>query len=255
MGVGTRLAKRFVESLRSNGTSTTLRLCAKTLAHEARSYLDRRFDRRFGVDTSGRVDLAGLSIGSPNAELGVYYEPTSVLAFRSLIRRLAFPPSGWTFLDIGSGKGRTLFLAADYPFRKIIGVEFAKDLHDIAVMNAERYRSPSQQCAVFELNHMDAVDFKMPQEPLVVFLFNPFERPVMERVARNAAEAIKASGQDMVVIYHNALKREIFESLGCFPEVVPVKLPYDFTREHQRPAVIFSTRPGLVQRDISQTSK
>jgi hypothetical protein len=36
----------------------------------------------------------------------------------------------YTFVDVGSGKGRMLFVAAEYRFRKVIGVEFATDLHE-----------------------------------------------------------------------------------------------------------------------------
>lgn len=213
---------------------------------ETRWYLDRRFDRRFNVDTSGRIDLDELSIASPNAEHGVYYEPTSTRVFRFLMRQLSLPGDDWCFVDLGSGKGRTLLMAAEYPFRRVIGVEFARDLHETAMKNASSYRNPAQKCFNLELHHMDAVEYRLPREPSVVFLFNPFERPVMERVAQNIAATVRESGEDMVLIYHNALKRHIFDALGCFPVVRPIALPYDFTREHQRPAVIFATSERLL---------
>jgi tRNA G46 methylase TrmB len=42
--------------------------------------------------------------------------------------------SQYTFIDVGSGKGRVLFVAAEYPFRKVIGVEFQMPIgHDGAL--------------------------------------------------------------------------------------------------------------------------
>src|SRR3981081_102097 len=43
--------------------------------------------------------------------------------------------SQYTFIDVGSGKGRVLFVAAGDPFRKGIGVEVSNALHDDALAN------------------------------------------------------------------------------------------------------------------------
>lgn len=37
------------------------------------------------------------------------------------------PLQDYDFLDFGSGKGRTLLMAASFPFKKITGVEFSKN--------------------------------------------------------------------------------------------------------------------------------
>ena len=39
-----------------------------------------------------------------------------------------FSLDGFTFIDLGSGKGRTLLMASDYPFRRIIGLELLEEL-------------------------------------------------------------------------------------------------------------------------------
>ena len=38
----------------------------------------------------------------------------------------------FNFVDIGSGKGRALLLASDYPFREIIGIELSPELDRVA---------------------------------------------------------------------------------------------------------------------------
>ena len=77
--------------------------------------------------------------------------------------------AAFTFVDIGCGKGRALLLAEEYPFRKIIGVEFSRRLAKIAAANAAKSaRSASQWFTPTPAN------FNFPPEPLVVFLYNPF---------------------------------------------------------------------------------
>ena len=50
------------------------------------------------------------------------------------------------FIDLGSGKGRALLMASDYPFRRIVGVELLPQLHRAAQDNLTKYRSETQQC-------------------------------------------------------------------------------------------------------------
>ena len=63
------------------------------------------------------------------------------------------------FVDLGSGKGRTLLLASEYPFRRIVGVELSPKLHRIAKTNVEKFRSEEQRCRTFALHCMDAVRY------------------------------------------------------------------------------------------------
>jgi hypothetical protein len=241
------ISERLISSLRQHGVLTTLDLCMKNLGEELRWYLDRSFDRKYGTDTSGQIELSRLNIDSPNAAEGVYYEATSTKTFRYLVEHLCLDWRRFEFIDVGSGKARTLLLASRYPFKRIVGIEFARELHQVAARNVDVFADPKQQCSNIELCCMDAVDFDFPTGPFVLYMFNPFERKVMIRVAEKLEECIRANRQDVVLIYHNSLKRDVFESLGCFGEVVSVMPPYDISRKHQRPASILATRPGLIR--------
>jgi hypothetical protein len=48
---------------------------------------------------------------------------------------LPWRPEDFTVIDFGSGKGRALIVASECPFRRIIGVEFALELHRDAQQN------------------------------------------------------------------------------------------------------------------------
>src|SRR5260370_9926823 len=91
----------------------------------------------------------------------------------------------FTFVDLGSGKGRTLLMAAEYPFRRIVGVELIAELHRAARQNIREYRSPTQRCVQIDSVVVDAREFELPEEPLVLYLFNPLpERALFDALQR-----------------------------------------------------------------------
>ena len=111
----------------------------------------------------------------------------------------------FTFIDIGSGKGRALLLASQYPFQKIVGVELLRDLHGAAEENIAAWRAQSlaRQVASIEALCMDAREFTFPETPLVVYLFNPLPEAGLRQVVRNLEESSKRARRAIWIIYHN----------------------------------------------------
>ena len=84
-----------------------------------------QFDRDFDVDTLGVVEIDEMAVSDEAAIGAARYEPIQPEFFAHLVERLpAIEPSDFTFVDVGSGKGRALILAAVAGFRTVIGVEF-----------------------------------------------------------------------------------------------------------------------------------
>jgi SAM-dependent methyltransferase len=108
--------------------------------------------------------------------------------------------SQYTFIDVGSGKGRVLFVAAEYPFRKVMGVEFSNALHDDALANLKQYKFPKRRCADIEPVHADAREFEFPNDNLVIYLFNPFGPEVMERMLANLERSLKSHPRHVIVV-------------------------------------------------------
>ena len=124
--------------------------------------------------------------------------------FEQIMQSIPADFSRFTFIDLGAGKGRALLMASDYPFQRIVGVEFMPDLYRAAQENIARYSSDRQQCRRIEAICMDARDFQFPLEPLVVYLFNPFSEPTFARVLENLARldcASAAAGLHCLPIY------------------------------------------------------
>src|SRR5512144_325679 len=99
------------------------------------------FDRRHGVDTQTEIPMTALSCRN-NAHERIGYVPTPVKHFAFAMGLVPRPLDCWSFLDIGSGKGRAVLLAIGYPFRRVTGVELAPELHAIAQDNLRRYLGP-----------------------------------------------------------------------------------------------------------------
>ena len=134
------------------------------------------------------------------------YMPSEPEVFHEIVGRLGIEYERYTFVDLGSGKGRTLLMASDYPFKKILGAEIIPELHAIALENLAKYKSEAQKCFAIEAWLGDAREFPLPDGPLVIYLFNPFPADVLRDVLarfRGRAEAI--------AIYHNLVHPDVFE--------------------------------------------
>ena len=163
------------------------------------------FDLAHNVETSQRVHQSDLSVDSDNWAHGTGYLPTSTAMVEEILAGLPIRHEDFTFIDLGSGKGRVLFVASDYPFRAIIGVEYAPSLHKVAVENIRHYRSETQKCRSIESRCGDITQFSFPETPLVVFCFNPAREPVMQIVASNLLASFNHSPRETWVVYVNPL--------------------------------------------------
>ena len=183
-----------------------------------------RLRARYGdadYDWDYRVNTTSGAVGWRDRLLGMFhsaYQPTEPAAFHEMLDAVqeaaghdqAMPNlRDYTFIDLGSGKGRTLLMASDYPFRRIVGVELLPSLHQIAQENLRLYTSASQQCFALESICADATTFPFPDGPLVLFLFNPFGEAGMRRVVANLEANLRAHPVPIYVLYHNPLLEHV----------------------------------------------
>ena len=123
---------------------------------------DHAFDLQAGTDTAGIVRLESLSINSPNRTLGVHYQASEPDSFRRTIAALPLRHEDFVFVDFGSGKGRALLLASEFPFKRIMGVEFSDELSAIARENVASFPTEAQRCGDIEIVCEDAAEFELP---------------------------------------------------------------------------------------------
>lgn len=212
------LARRTLAVIRREGVIGTVqrvvkhgRIAIGLPSRESRDYrrrkeaADRAFDEARGVDTGGTQHLIDLTIRSANAALGVSHIATGPAHFRAAMRTLDVDPRGYAFVDLGSGKGRALLMAAEYPFAKIVGVEFAEELHAICQQNLARVGDPRLSCRLG-----DAENYEFPSGNLVVFMNNPFDKPVVQRIATRLANSGDADRSVTRLVYVNPRAPEVF---------------------------------------------
>jgi hypothetical protein len=120
------------------------------------------------------------------------------------------------FIDVGSGKGRALLMASDYPFRRILGVELFPDLHRVAVENIRVYKSQLQRCFAIEAQQGDARKFVFPPEPLVLYLFNPLTEAGLTELLANLERSLKENPRRFYVLYHNPLLERLLGGSSAF---------------------------------------
>jgi SAM-dependent methyltransferase len=169
---------------------------------------DRRADRRLGIDASGLHRPEDLALRGGNAKHAVEYFGTPALVFRRALSGI--DPRFSTFVDFGAGKGRVLLLAAERPFLRVEGIEFAEDLHREATRNIERAHGTLRAPVI--AHYQDATAYELPPEPLVLYFFNPFGAPVLERVLDNVERSLFRAPREVCAIYVNPEQAHCFES-------------------------------------------
>ncbi len=157
-------------------------------------------------DWEHRVNTTSGTVTWQARLLGLFhspYQPTDPSLFHEMMASLPIQFEQFTFIDLGSGKGRTLLMASDYPFRKIIGVELIEELHKAAEENISAYHSPTQRCEHIEAVCADATEFIFPVTPLLLYLFNPLPESGLRRVVHNLEQSLQQSPRPIWIVYHN----------------------------------------------------
>jgi SAM-dependent methyltransferase len=213
------------QSLKMIGFWMTLRyVCIYLLTYLPNK--DTRFDRRHGTDTSGAIYSGDLSIAETKAKNNaIFYlsAPASVTTYMLTLLNVDY--EDFTFIDFGSGKGRALLVASEFPFKKIIGIEISQILHGIAKHNVERYHSPTQRCVDVELHCMDARAFSLPKVNAVFHFYHPFLPEVLRPVLQNIGDSLREAPRRILILYlyHLDYVKSVFDGMPFLKLVKEVK--------------------------------
>ena len=206
------------EQASDKGAARATSLLVWKLWSFARESTPERRRRRYGdmeYDWEHRVNTTSGSVSWHARLLGLFhspYQPTEPALFHEMMARLPIEFDQFTFIDLGSGKGRTLLMASEYPFQKIIGVELIAELHRAAEENIRAYRSPTQKCRKIEALCADASEFVFPDTSLVLYLFNPLPEAGLRRMIRNLEQSLEQSPRPVLLVYHNPAMDSVLAS-------------------------------------------
>jgi hypothetical protein len=203
------------EQARAKSAAGASSLLLQNLWTFVRDSTPERRRSRYGdmdYDWENRVDTTSGTVGWRARLMGLFlspYQPTDPALFREMMASLPIEFDQFTFFDLGSGKGRTLLMASEYPFRKIVGVELLPALHRVAQENLARYKSGSQKCSALEAVCGNAADFVFPNEPLLLYLFNPLSESGLTQVIANLKSSLNAHKRTVYVLYHNPMLEQV----------------------------------------------
>lgn len=238
----------LVTLVRRQGARRSFEFVAQNFRHVIAHRLALRWDREHHVDTAGSVQLHSLTISSPHRAYGNEAVCTSPQSFDFMMQSLPRDLSAFTFIDIGSGKSRTLLLASRYNFASVVGVEFAKELAACAKRNITSFRCERQRCRNFSVIEADAAQFEFPDTPLVLFFYNPFAQQVFDIVLDNIVAWLRAHKRDCYIIYgsssHNAIgwAKPAILGTGLFEEIPTRPMPLFFDAVRSVSYAVFRTR-------------
>jgi SAM-dependent methyltransferase len=162
-------------------------------------FLDPMVDRALGIDTGGFESVQSLGL-DPNEAFD--YRVAGWRSLQAIIHRSEVTPAD-VFVDLGCGKGRVLFLATRYRFKRIIGV----DLSPAMVETARRNLSRTSRVQVEMAN---AAEWFVPDDVTFAFLYNPFPNPIFERVIENLLESLRRRPRTLRVIYRRPYRMHSF---------------------------------------------
>jgi hypothetical protein len=215
-----RVGRKFEtarEKLKSEGLRALVRHAAAKLWRPAgtkdasvqapweirKKIVDASFDEDHGVDTSGTTRLDHLVIAGPHRRFGIAHTASDPDEFANAVASLDVGHEDFTFIDLGSGKGRAVVMALSYPFRRVVGVEFALELHRVAEANLVSLAAAGTDIRRVELFHADVTSFNFPEEPLLIYLYAPFEGDVMHKVVQRVLRTHTANPRPIFILYAN----------------------------------------------------
>ncbi len=153
----------------------------KTAKIAGSSITDLYFDWRFGTDTRGKLHWSLFEEHLANRQRAVSYQPTKARPFLKLLKELRLP-EGSTFVDVGSGKGKVLLLAAQQNqnrFKRVVGLEFSATLCVQARKNIDIFLAKGKILAPIEVVQGDVTQHTLAGDENVFFLYNPFDGVIL----------------------------------------------------------------------------
>jgi predicted RNA methylase len=181
----------LVNSLRENGFLSTVRKIGQRLYYKVKG-LDFSTQNIYDLTRTGDYTEHGTALVSTSKDF------LSKLIF-DLEKSIDTPLNRSVFVDYGSGKGSAIIHAKALGFTKTIGIEFAKELHEIAQKNIQKLHLEN-----VDSFYADATSYSAPLDTSVIYLFNPFDEVVMEKFILNVLKQKEHFKNDVYLIYGNA---------------------------------------------------
>ena len=177
---------------------------------------------KYNINTIKRERLKKLTIEEGDKSKSSPYEALNYFILENLLEnfRKLFPGEN-SLIDVGSGKGRVMVAAAYYGFKNIAGVDFAKELCAATERNINKIK-PKFPGTRFTVYCRDILNYTITEKDKVFFLFNPFNKEIMEKFSEIIERSVKEYPRTIYIIYANPQQKEVLLQKG-YKEVFRIK--------------------------------
>ena len=164
---------------------------------------------KYNINTIKPESLDVLTIAEGDKSKSSPYEALNYFILENLLEnfRKLFPREK-SLIDVGSGKGRVMVAAAHYGFKNITGVDFAKELCAAAERNINKIKTQFPD-TTFNIYCKDILNYSINADDKVFFLFNPFNKEIMETFLEKIDRSVKEYRRTIYFIYANPQQKEI----------------------------------------------
>lgn len=202
------LPRSRVESLRSKGLAEIWQTVCSLVE-------DYWFEKRNGLVTLGEIESEDFIIASQNHALSEGYGPTRKRHFRKLMDQLPFP-LGSVFVDVGCGAGKIVLIATQYPFKRIVGIEFSPWLCQLARANLTVFEQRFVIVPEVEVVAADITEYEIQPDENVFSMCNPFRGAVMKGFLVNLTASLQAHPRPIWVLYNNPVEHDLIMAENLF---------------------------------------
>ncbi len=163
---------------------------------------ERKYENALGIQTAEFKKSQ-----SPNF---FHYQGAGYAMLYTILPEVFLLSGNLPFVDIGSGKGRALFVAEQCGFKNLTGIELDESLVAKALINLKQYQ-PKHAGSEFHFVCANALDYSYPNQKAVYFLFNPFSEMVLQQVV---ASILNNTQHQTWIIYMNPKFSQAIETQG-----------------------------------------
>ena len=164
---------------------------------------------KYNINTIKPESLDTLTIDEGDRSKSSPYEALNYFILENLLENFCkLFPLEKSLIDVGSGKGRVMVAAAHYGFKNITGVDFAKELCRAAERNINKIK-PQFPGTTFDIFCNDILNYPIKAVDKVFFLFNPFNKEIMEKFLEKIDRSVNEHRRTIYFIYANPQEKEI----------------------------------------------
>jgi len=169
------------------------------------------YETKFASKTTEMIPFDDMDIEGYFKQHGNIYIPCPYYFAHRAFRQLDVDYPASVFVDYGSGLGRMMFFASQFPFRRIIGVELSETLCARASDTlAKYYRRRGKRSPEWQIVQSDAARFSVPRDANVFYFTDPFDEEILGPVVTNIVASTAEFKRPISVVYVNPGHPDVF---------------------------------------------